>query len=144
MLFWSIIILITCININFVLFQYIKEKEHCLYLFLKWPLKEQVEILFSEMAADKFYHGVIHKPCGHGSGGEGVYQMSVLLITVNSLIKDVLVFNFWTFGAVFYSAIFKFFLNKSPNFHDFFSLLFETSFNSKQSSIKEFTLIKLH
>ena len=39
-----------------------------------------------------------------------------------------------------YSSFCQFLLNKSPNFHDFFSLLFETGFNSKQSSIKEFTV----
>ena len=46
--------------------------------------------------------------------------------------------QFWTFEAVLYFC--QFLLNKSPNFHDFFSLLFETVFYSKQSSIKESTV----
>ena len=60
--------------------------------------------------------------------------------TVNSLIEDGLLFNFWTFEAVLYSSIFQFLLNKRPNFQKKFRLLFETVFNSKQSSIKEFTV----
>ena len=35
-----------------------------------------------------------------------------------------------------------FLLNKSPNFHDFFGLLFETVLYSKQSSTEEFTVYK--
>ena len=39
------------------------------------------------------------------------------------------------------SLVFEFLLNKCPNFHDFSSLLFETVFYSKQSSITEFTVL---
>ena len=56
--------------------------------------------------------------------------------TVKSSIEAGLVSNFWTFGTVLYLS--KFLQNKSPNFHGFFSLQFETVFYSKQSSIKEF------
>ena len=37
----------------------------------------------------------------------------MMAITLNSLIEDGLVFNFWTFGAILYSCIFRFLLNKS-------------------------------
>ena len=63
--------------------------------------------------------------------------------TVNSLIEDGLVFKFWTFGAVLYLSFCQFLLNKTPNFTVFFSLLFETVFYSKQSSIKDFTVYEL-
>ena len=36
----------------------------------------------------------------------------------------------------------EFLQDKSPKFHDFFSLLFETGFNLKRSSILEFYLVK--
>ena len=62
--------------------------------------------------------------------------------TVNSGIEARLLFNFWTFVAVFYLSFCQFLCNKSPNFHDFSSLLFETVFYSKQSSIPEFTVSK--
>ena len=38
------------------------------------------------------------------------------------------------------SLVFKFLLNKSPNFHDFSSLIIETVFYSKQFCITEFTV----
>ena len=60
--------------------------------------------------------------------------------TVDSGIEARLLFNFWTFGTVFYSSLCQFLFNKSPNFQEFFSLLFETVFYSKQSSIPEFTV----
>ena len=63
-----------------------------------------------------------------------------MTITVNSVIEARLLFNFCTFGAVLYLRFCQFLLNKSPNFHDFFSLPFETVFYSKQSSIEEFTV----
>ena len=60
--------------------------------------------------------------------------------TVNSVIEARLLFNFCTFGAVLYLRFCQFLLNKSPNFPDFFGLLFETVFYSKQSSITELTV----
>ena len=45
--------------------------------------------------------------------------------TVNSSIEAGLVFNFWTFRAGLYLSFCQILQNKSPNFHDFFSLLFE-------------------
>ena len=62
------------------------------------------------------------------------------LFTVKSVLEDCLVFNFWTFGAVLYSSFFQFLLNKNPNFHNFFSLLFEKVFYSNQSFNTDFTV----
>ena len=59
---------------------------------------------------------------------------------VNSEIEARLLFNFWTFGIVLYLSICQFLFNKNPNFHEFFSFLFETEFYSKKSSIPEFTV----
>ena len=41
-----------------------------------------------------------------------------------------------------YSSFFQFLLNKNPNFHDFFSLLFEKVFYSNQSSNTDFTVYR--
>ena len=56
--------------------------------------------------------------------------------TVNSGIEARLLFNFWTFVAVFYLSFCQFLCNKSPNFHYFSvfysrSLLFGTVFYSR-------------
>ena len=60
----------------------------------------------------------------------------------NSVIEARLLFNFCTFGAVLYLRFCQFLLNKSPNFPDFFGLLFEIVFYSKQSSITELTVLQ--
>ena len=60
--------------------------------------------------------------------------------TLESLIEGRLVSNFWTFGAVLYSSFCQFLLNKSLNFHDFLSLLFEKAFYSNVYSISSFTV----
>ena len=57
--------------------------------------------------------------------------------TVNFVIEACLLFNFCTFEAVLYLRFWQFLLNKSPNFPDFFGLLFETVFYLKQSSITD-------
>ena len=61
-----------------------------------------------------------------------------ILITVNSVIEARLPFNFCIFGVVLYLRFCQFLQNKSPNFPDFFGLLFETVFYSKQPSKTEF------
>ena len=68
--------------------------------------------------------------------------MGISFIYRKLFLEACLVFNFWTFGAVLYLSFGQFLLNKSPNFYDFFSLLFKTVFYSKQSCIKEFTVIR--
>ena len=67
-----------------------------------------------------------------------LYNTVEELPTVNSVIEDRLLFNFFDFRS---SLVFEILLNKCPHFHDFYSrLLFETVFYSKQSSITEFTV----
>ena len=60
--------------------------------------------------------------------------------TVNSVIEARLLFNLCTFGAVLYLRFCQFLQNNSQNFPDFFGLLFETAFYSKQSYITELTV----
>ena len=61
--------------------------------------------------------------------------------TVNAGIEARLLFHFYIFGADLYlSFFFQFLLNKILILCDFFSLLFENAFYSKQSSIPKFTV----
>ena len=75
------------------------------------------------------------------SGKLNYVHMGISFIYRKLFLEACLVFNFWTFGAVLYLSFGQFLLNKSPNFYDFFSLLFKSVFYSKQSSIEEFTVI---
>ena len=67
-----------------------------------------------------------------------------LLHTIEPVLKDCLVFNFSTFGAVFFSSFSQFLRNKSPNFHDFLRLLFEKVFYSNESSNTDFTVCSMY
>ena len=60
--------------------------------------------------------------------------------TVHSELESGTLFIFWIIWTGLYLSFCHFLLNKSPNFSDFFGLLFETVFYSKQSSITELTI----
>ena len=53
-----------------------------------------------------------------------------LICTVNSGIETCILLNFRTFGEFLYSRFCQILFNKSPNFYDIVSLLFETVFYS--------------
>ena len=51
------------------------------------------------------------------------------------------ILNFWR--SLVFEFLFQFLINKSQKFRDLFSLLFDTVFYSRQSTIPEFTVLVL-